>query len=280
MVALPLLLMAASCAQETVAHQQQERSANYIKVLLARAGITAVKAKDETSRDLRFNVMVAVDQAVAALGVLEEHNLPETRKEDTEAMFKDGGMIPTNTQERAKREVGVTGDIVNSLRQVSRVVDVQAVVSIPEDNPLRDVNEAKPKPKASVIIEYLPDKDNRPPLSVEDVQRFAQAALPEMKATEVSVLLIPYKSSDKVVMGEAGSDGKPMMAMVPENGCEKDRVVGIEICTGSKQKMINMIIVVIVLAGMLSGMAVIAVFRALRYRKDLTRLTAQLQVRK
>ncbi len=70
---------------------------------------------------------------------------PKTKADDTSAMFKEGGMIPTNEQQRAKREVGIRGDIVNALRAVPRVVDVQANVTIPEDSPLRDVNEAKPK---------------------------------------------------------------------------------------------------------------------------------------
>ena len=34
-------------------------------------------------------------------------------------MFKDGGMIPTPEQQRAKREIGIRGDIINSLRAIT-----------------------------------------------------------------------------------------------------------------------------------------------------------------
>ena len=140
-------------------------------------------------------------------------------------MFKEGGMIPTNTQERAKREVGVSGDIANGLRRIDRVVEVSALVSIPEDNPLRDVNEAKPKPKASVIISYLPDADNSPPVTVENVQSFVQAALPEMKSAEVSVQMIPVTS----IGSAASADGSGGSAVI--NGCENRKVIGIDVCS-------------------------------------------------
>jgi len=280
---LATLLLASACAQETVAHQQSERQANRILVLLAAAGVEgAEKVRDLESRDLAFNIVVPKEAGGSSLQVLEEYNLPETKRDGTSEMFKEGGMIPTNTQERAKREVGVAGDIVNSLRKVPRVVDASALVSIPEDNPLRDVNEAKPKPKASVLISYLPDADNRPPMGVDDVQKFVQASLPELKSAEVSVQMIPAKIGGAVGASAplAGADptGAPVSAMV--NGCEKARVMGIDVCAEHRKKLINGIIVMIALAGALSGMAVVAVFRALRYRRDLTRLTAQVKLAK
>ena len=258
----------AACAQETVAHQQAERKANRILVLLGNAGITAEKLKDENSRDLRFNVIVPKAESQTALSILERHNLPEAPLEGTSAMFKEGGMIPTNTQERAKREVGVSGDIVNGLRRIDRVVDVSALVSIPEDNPLRDVNEAKPKPKASVIISYLPDSDNAPPVTVANVQSFVQAALPEMKSAEVSVQMIPVNAA-----GAATGGGVAAVGVV--NGCENQKVIGIDVCSHHRNKLINAMFVVITMAALLAGLVILSVLRAMRYRKDLTRLTAQ-----
>ena len=269
-----LFAVFAGCAQETVAHQQVERNANRILVLLGNAGITAEKLKDEDSRDLKFNVVVPRDESQTALSILERYNLPEAPLEGTSAMFKEGGMIPTNTQERAKREVGVSGDIVNGLRRIDRVVDVSALVSIPEDNPLRDVNEAKPKPKASVIISYLPDSDNSPPVTVANIQSFVQAALPEMKSAEVSVQMIPVTPTGAV----AGASGTAAGVI---NGCENQKVIGIDVCSHHRNKLINAMFVVITMAALLAGLVILSVLKAMRYRKDLTRLTAQVaQIRK
>lgn len=270
------LLLAAGCALETIAHQQDESEANKIKLLLEKeAGISAEKLRDETSRDLKFNVAVPKDLAPTALGVLDRHNLPKKSQQGTAEMFGSGGLIPTNLQERAKREVGVTGDIANKLRQVPRVIDAAAFVSLPEDNPLRDINEAKPRPKASVFIGYLPDSEGRPPMTVEDVQELVQAALPEMRSTEVVVKMVATEKVSAPGAAASGATGAVDPAASFVNGCEKERVLGIEVCLGYKKKLLNSLWGAVLLAFVLSGMVLISVLRAMRYRKDLTRLTAQ-----
>lgn len=259
-----LLLGVVGCARETVAHQQREREANRMLVLLRRAGIEARKVKDDSSRDLRFNVVVRGSDGPAALLVLEQHNLPEKPRTGTAESFGAGGMIPTAEQERAKRIVGVEGDIVNSLRNVPRVISVEAAVSIPEDDPLRDETVERPRPKASVILVYLPDATGTPPVSVEEVQRHVQAKLPEVKSSEVNVLLLPST--------EEGEAEQP-----PPDCPERERVLGIELSAGEGRKVLNLIIGAVALSGVMAGLAVVAVLRAMRYRRDLTRLTAQFQ---
>lgn len=269
------LLLVSACAQETIAHQQEEREANRILVLLRQTGLDARKLRDEEARELRFNVQVSEGDAADALAVLEQHNLPETKRPDTAAMFQSGGLIPTSEQERAKRVVGVEGDIVNALRQIPQIVSVEAAVSIPTDNPLRDVNEARPKPKASVLVVYQPDANNAPPLTAKELQEFVQAKLSELKSAEVSVLLVP--AGPQAEGGaQAGAAAQPTID--PAVGCaEKERVLGMEVCKGNKRRLLSWLIGVGFVAAVLALLAVIATLRAMRYRKDLTRLTAQFQ---
>lgn len=269
-------LTLAACAQETIAHKQNERNANRIVTLLEGTGIPADKVKDEESRELAFNIMVGAEDKLPALRILDEHNLPETPKEDTATMVSDSGMIPTAEQERAKREVGITGDLVNALRKVPDVTDAQVSVTLPEDNPLRDINEEPPRPKAAVILQYrVNGNGGAPPISAEDVQRFVQARLPKIKSSEVHVTMIP----NKVHGGGTGPEGRPSGPIIdPGIGCQKkERVLNIDVCEGNKRKVVNIIIGAVIVAGLLAGMAVIAVLRAMRYRKDLTRLTAQFE---
>lgn len=270
---LVLSLLTSGCAQEVVAHLVPENEANEIKLLLeTEAGIEAEKMKDEESRDLRFNLHVPKADAQRAYSVMKKHNLPKVVKDTTGSIFKEGGLIPTNTQERAKREVGIKGDIEEGLRRIPGIVDVYAHVSIPEDNPLRDVNEAKPRPKIGVVIIFIPDAEKKPPIDPTQVQQHVQAAVPEIKTAEVSVQMIP------VSMGRApaaaGADGVDVGAQLV-NGCEKVRVLGIDVCQEHQRKLLNFLIVSAVTAAVLAALAVISVLRALRYRKDLTRLTAQ-----
>lgn len=267
-------LALSGCAKEVVVHQQSEPEANEILYLLGLEGISALKVKDAESRELKFNIQIPKEDEGRTLAVLKKHNLPKVKKDGTGELFKEGGLIPTSEQQRAKREVGVAGDIVNALRGIPRIVDASALVSIPEDNPLRDVNEAKPKPKASVMVSYIPDPKNNPPIGVEDVQRFVQASLPELRSSEVSVQLIATSERAVAASGEAGGDPSAG-ALLSANACEKVRVIGIEVCSGHQGRLRNSLIGVVVVAGLLAGMVVLSVLRALRYRKDLTRLTAQ-----
>jgi type III secretory pathway lipoprotein EscJ len=153
-----------------------------------------------------------------------------------------------------------------------RVVDVKVSVSIPRDNPLRDPNDPVPVAKASVILVYQPDGSDVPPLTTEDVQRFVQAKLEGLKAENVSVLLIPSKQA-KPSEGSAGSVAR---VIDPAKGCEeKEKIFNLDVCAGNKKKVIQILVVAGMIAGVTSGLAVVAVLRALRYRKDITRLTAQ-----
>ena len=275
---VPAVLLFAGCAQEIIAHQQEERDANHILVLLRKAGLDPRKEQDPASRELRFNILVSPNDAGEALSVLEGHNLPKTARPDTALMFSEGGMIPTTQQEQAKRVVGVEGDIVNALRQLPRVISAEAAVSIPEADPLRDINEESPKPKASVIVVYRPDESNAPPLTPEDVQKFVQAKLPELRSVGVNVLLIPSTHDDHGGMGNGGNHGMGGPAIDPGRGCvEKERVLSIDVCRGNRQKIIKLVLIAGIVAALLAALSVVAVLRAMRYRKDLTRLTAQFQ---
>ncbi len=272
------LLLAAACAQETVAHQQPEREANHILVKLRNGGVDASKLRSEGARDLVFDILVPGEDTATALRILEDNNLPKAARKGTEKIFGEGGgMIPTSEQERAKRIAGVEGDIVNSIRSIPQVISVEAAVSIPKEDPLRDVNVERPRPKASVIILYVPDSSGTPPISIEEVQRHVQAKLPEMKSPEVNVLLLPA-SPDKVAAA-AGGEETPVAAPIdPAVGCaKKERVLGIDVCQGEKKKVLNGLVGSVVVAFLLAGLSVVAILRAMKYRKDLTRLTAQFQ---
>jgi|GEM_PF-2735150 type III secretion system YscJ/HrcJ family lipoprotein len=259
------------CAKEIIATEQTEGEAIRLLNLLGKEGVTAEKIRNKESRDIRFDVQVAKDDEARAYGVMVRFNLPETRKDGTGELFKEGGLVPTSEQQRAKREVGVKGDIENAMRRFPRVVEAVASVSIPEDNPLRDVNEAKPKPKAAVAIMYLNDEKGQPPISVEEVQRFVQAALPELRSTEVAVQLVPV--SERAMAGGGGTSGATGAPL--QNACEKTKSLGVDVCIGSEKSLRNMIVGAVIVAFVLAGLAVVSVLRALRYRKDLTRLTAQ-----
>jgi type III secretion system YscJ/HrcJ family lipoprotein len=283
--AYPLVLffsgLLGGCNQITVAHMQPEVGANELVFILQERGIEAEKIRDEESRDLVFNINVPAGRSTEALRILQEFNLPRLDYPDTAKIFQESGMIPTSEHERAKREVGMAGDLANALRDIPGIIKAHVVVSIPREDPLRDLTEERPRPKAAVVIMYIPDAEGRPPMTQPEVQRFAQGRLPEVRATEIEVLLLSATASPDVPALQAGKEKVTidrLPAIDPSRGClEKDYFLGVEVCRGQKKRMFQLVIVAGLVAAILAVMAIIAVLRALRYRKDLTRLTAQFE---
>ncbi|MBI2373404.1 MAG: hypothetical protein HYV07_05340 [Deltaproteobacteria bacterium] len=267
-----LLAVLTACAKENLAQQLPEFEANEILVVLEEAGVAAEKSRSIGSRELAFDVMVAKTDANAAYRVLREENLPRQKQQGLDKTLGEGGLIPTTEAELAKHKIGVQGDIVNKLRSLPGVIDVQAEVSIPKDDPLRDVNEAKERPKASVIIVYRPLGDNEVPLPVEAVQNFVQSSLPALKRSDVTVHMMPKVSARRAV---TNPDGTPGALMPAGSGCEPTSFLNVEVCVSSKGKLRNLIFGSVVFSFVIAGLAVVATLRAMRYRKDLTRLTAQ-----
>ena len=270
-------VMMAGCARETVAHQQPEREANHLMVVLDRAGFNPEKVIDDTSRILRFKVQVPKDQLAEALFEMEKLNLPKTQVRGTDKIF-EGRYIPTELQLEAQRIAGIEGDLVNDLREFPHVVNVRVAVSIPAKDPLRDVTEVVPKPKASVMVVYDPDRKNKPPISANEFRDFVQAKLPQLNSENVKVVLVQNSSplpgaaqAAQAAQAAIGLDTAPL-------GCaEVDTLMGINVCRGSFRQIVNILLILVITAGLLAGLAVISVLRALRYRHDLTRLTAEFE---
>jgi type III secretion protein J len=257
---LVLLLLIAGCSgRKIIASAQDERSANRIMTLLAtQAGIKAEKVLREKSNPPAFDLAVRESDQIQALRLLERENLPAERKPDTCSLLEDDALIPSSENERARRICGFAGDISNKLRRIEGVIEASALVSIPSDDPLLDPTSPRARPRVSVMLTH---RGTTPPLSIEDVQHFAASAVPDLTSKDVFVRLIaaPHEYA----------------AIADANTCIKANVLGLLICAEHRTRLANGVLAGMVLSGLLAGLTVLATLRALRYRRDLTRLTAQ-----
>lgn len=257
-----LFVLLAGCARETVAHRQIERTANRILVLLRESGIGARKVRDEAARDLRFDVTVGAVDAPRALAVLEAHDLPQPPQPSSRDMIEASGMIPTEREGRMKQTVGLEGDIVNALRQVPGVTSVQAAVSVPRPDPLA-TRETTARAKASVLVILRPGEG--PELSVEDVQRFVQAKLPELEAADVDVVLL----SGGPGSARAGGVG----SVAPDEGrCAPTRRWGVRVCADSEPRLASVVAGSILTTLALALVAAWMAWRSAASRHELARV--------
>lgn len=254
-LAAALLLTTSCTTAEIVAHDRDESAAIEIIAVLGESGIEASKSLREGRGEPRFDVAVAKDDGLRAYQTMKAHGLPRTTRAGTEEIIGDGSLVPKLGEEHDRRQVAAIGDIVNALERLPGVREAIVVGSIAEVQPLAPPDEPRPRSKASVVIVHAPSKT--PPVAVETVRALVAARLPRVKPEEVHVAFEPM-SAAPVVAG----------------ACSRTRnVAGITVCAGQEPKLIKLLLAAAILAGLVAGLAIIAVLRALRYRRELTAAT-------
>jgi type III secretion protein J len=182
-------------------HDLTEQDANEIYVLLSKNGIAATKEKEEGGNELRFKLVVPKADAAQAADLMKAYSLPRPVEKGLNH-FAKGGMVPTATEERAMLLKALGGEVSNALNQIDGVLEARAIVMIPENNDLTQP-ENKPMPSASVFIKYRSVAKNQPPpISREDVQKFVATAVPELKPEAVTVLMTAASTLDAEVSTE------------------------------------------------------------------------------
>jgi type III secretion protein J len=189
------VFLASACTIE-LQHDLTEEDANDIYVLLQDKHIDASKHKEGEGKDARYTITVPKAHVATAAQWLRDYSLPRPRS-DGLAIFKmTKGMIPTQTEERAMFIEALGGEVSNALNRIPGVLEARTIVMIPEVNDLTQP-EKKPMPSASVLIKYMPNKDDKVPVSIEDVQGFVANAVPELKKENVKVLMTEGKLEAK-----------------------------------------------------------------------------------
>jgi type III secretion protein J len=215
---LPLLVLLVATAGCTIPlqHDLSEQDANDIYVLLNENGIAATKTRNESGQEPTYVISVAKGDATQGARLLREHALPRPKKDGLGVFQRIKGMVPTQSEERGIMLEALGGEVSNVFNEIDGVLMAQAIVSLPQVTDLTQPDD-KPKPAASVFIKYRPGIDGKPPLSVEQVQRFAARTIQDLDPAMVEVLMTP---------------GLPPMADM-EPGARMQQVLGLQMTAAS-----------------------------------------------
>jgi type III secretion protein J len=185
------VVMCAGCHGTVIAHDQPEREANRIVVVLRRAGVHAHKARAEDG----FRVSVPAVQMTAALEVLEHHNLPRPVPRGTGEVFADGEWLPSRSQQRAKEVVGIEGDLDRALWGLPGVRDVRVAVSLRKGD---EVSGRPPRSKAAVFVVADASTPDRQDGLRQDILRFVRSKLPAAASEDVFVRVLTAPADPEV----------------------------------------------------------------------------------
>ena len=188
-----LLLALTGCASETVVHGIGEKEANQVIELLADNDISAQKLTNSAGREVVYDISVPSSQRIEAIRALNEHEMPRRRDRGYKEIFAEGGLIPTSSEEKAKRLAALEGEIERQLKLIDGVLDVEVQIVAPEESALRTTREQEPPTTASVTMKYLPRADGKRPMTEPEVQAVVAAGVEKLMPENVVVLMRPVE---------------------------------------------------------------------------------------
>jgi type III secretion protein J len=184
-VVIACAAFAAACSVPVVTGLE-ESDASQAVVALEQGGVAAEKSRDP-DKEGAFRVLVARDDASAALGVLAEEGLPPRQAPGVLDALGRGSMVPSRLSEQARLVTGTSDELERSLRGLDGVVSARVHLGVPAPDPL-SLDERPPTSTASVLLRH---RGVTPPLTTTDVQRLVAGAVPGLAPDQVTVVMVP-----------------------------------------------------------------------------------------
>jgi type III secretion protein J len=194
------LVLGCSAAIE---HGLEEPAANEVVTSLERAGIPASKSRDDGNRDA-FVVAVSKADVVRSMELLQSLGLPRGRRAGFGEVYKQGSLLPTPTEERAKYLQALSGEIVRTLETVDGVVSARVHLVLPEADPL--AMDGKPKVAAQAALLIKTRSSHSLPIPESEVRKLVAASVTGLDPAAVVVVfsaaaVTPAPATELVALG-------------------------------------------------------------------------------
>ena len=217
-VGIVCLLASTACGVETIVHDLQEREANQIIELLSDNDIGTTKGTLDNGRTVSYTISVPQNRRVDAIKLLNRYEMPRRRDSGYMEVFKDAGLIPTSTEEKAKQLSALEGEIEKQLRVVDGLLDVQVQLVIPEETALRTAQDVRTPTTASVTVKYLPGQGGAKPLSESQIQAVVAGGVERLTPDNVVVVMTPVTGGPRADKNEEVTEPHAMSSKAMKNG--------------------------------------------------------------
>ncbi|MBI4224126.1 MAG: hypothetical protein HY609_04275, partial [Deltaproteobacteria bacterium] len=160
---------------------------------------------------------------------------------------------------------------VNSLKKLPNVIDVDAVINIPQEDDFG--MKEKKRPTASVVIKAQPPAEGESGLSEVQIQQFVANSIEGMSPRDVSVLLNFVASvGTRVRPGETvllpKGPGEKKAETPPAAGTDL-QLMGLKLDTPSKERLKVYLIIFFAVLVILSAALVLSILQLSRTRQEL-----------
>jgi type III secretion protein J len=166
-----------------IEHGLDESSANEVVTALERAGVPAGKTRDESKGD-SFVVSVAKADVVRSFEILHSLELPRPERAGFGEIYRQGSLLPTPTEERARYVAALTGEIAKTLEAVEGVARARIHLVLPEPDPV----DGRPRVAAQAAVLLKTRAGQGPPISETEVRKLVAGSVPGLDSRAVAVV--------------------------------------------------------------------------------------------
>lgn len=183
-ITLPAFLALALCGCTTVIEERlSEEQANSIVVALDELGIGADKSADEGGAG-SYRIAVSNDDVSHALAALRAAELPQRAEAGIATTFEDPGLVPTETEDRARFTTALGSDVARTLEAMDGVLNARVHIALADTRNVV-LDEEAPRPRASVMIKY---RGAHIPYEVASVRALVAGAVQGLRMEDVAVV--------------------------------------------------------------------------------------------
>lgn len=280
-LAFLLMLVIVACGKAELYHGLTEKDANEILVALQQNGMPASKIKQTSQNVESWTIRVNSKDMSRAQQLLVQHNLPRPRAPGLEEICKEKGLIPTPAEEKCRYMLGKKGEIKNALTEnIPEVVDVDAILSIPEVDEFPVEGAEKKRPTASIVVKLKPTPNIQQTVNEAKIQRFVANAVEGLDPRDVTVILTyvgeggtktsgPESAATPVVQGGTISSPSTAGLTTPAVKPETVKVAGIEVAKSSQMKLKIYLVVFLIVLVLISLALLMTIVRSKRMRQNL-----------
>jgi type III secretion protein J len=269
-------IFVAGCGGVKLYQKLSEEDANEIMVLLAENGIKANKEQEIIQNETYYAIEVREKEMAKARSLLLQHNLPRRKELGLTGVYKEKGLIPTPDEQKARYLLAIKGEIINSLRRIPQVVDVDVVLNLPTRDEFASAEEQhRQRPTASAVVKVKPDPSGESPITESKIQQFVSNSVEGMNPRDVAVVIsyLPVEGFGRP--GDVKTIGRTTTPGLPEAGVPaavQHKLIGLSLDAESKDKLKIYLLLFFIILIVLSAALIVVIIQGARMRRTLAAL--------
>jgi len=202
LLCLVCCLMTSCERKRIIVNGLEEKEANEIVVFLAAKGIDATKTASTVGGGPGagggiplYDISVVSGRATEAMAILNMNGLPRRRGQSLLGLFREGGLVPSEMEEKIKFQAGLAEQIASTIRKVDGVIDADIQLSFPEEDPLSPGKKIG-KVTASVYVKHQGVLDDPNTHLITKIKRLVASSILDLDYDNVTVISDRARFSD------------------------------------------------------------------------------------